>query len=494
MLTQRLSLMVSVALCSSLSLCHADWLRFRGPNGSGISPDSAATPEKWSPTENIKWKLELPGPGVSSPIIVGDRIFVTCYSGYGLDRQNPGDINDLKRHLVCVDRETGQVLWEKSVKAVQPEDPYSGMGVPSHGYASHTPVSDGEHVYVFFGKSGVLAFDLDGNQLWHTSVGTDSDNRRWGSSSSPIVHEDLVIITASAESRALVGLNKKTGEQVWRQETDGVADVWGTPLLVEVDKNRTDLVIGVPYEFWGLNPKSGKLRWYSEAMNTDQYNSSVVEANGVVFGIEGRGGGSAAVKVGGKGDVTETNTVWTGNDTARYGTPLVQDGRVYFFSNGVANCIDAENGESIFKGRLPGSSSSASGGGARPAGFGDGGRPGGDGAPGRDAGRGRPGGDGGDGGAGGRFGGGRGGFGRGGFGGRGGGFGTQDYSSPVAADGKIYYVKSDGTTIVIKAGDEFELVSTNQTTDAKETFSGTPAISDGKIVIRSDKKLYCISQ
>ncbi len=346
-------------------------------------------PPNGVPTENIKWKAELPGSGVSSPIIVGDRVFVTCYSGYGLDRQNPGDINDLKRHLVCVDRKTGDILWQKSVAAVQPEDPYSGMGVPSHGYASHTPVSDGENVYVFFGKSGVLAFDLEGKQLWHKSVGTDSDNRKWGSSSSPIVHDDLVIVTASAEGRALVGLNKKTGEEVWRQETDGLADVWGTPLLVEVEKDRTDLVIGVPYEFWGLNPETGKLRWYSEAMDTDQYNSSVVESNGVVYGIEGRGGGSAAVKVGGKGDVTESNTVWTGNDSARFGTPLVQDGRIYFFSNGVANCINAENGESIFKGRLPGASSAA-GGGGRPGGFGGGGRPGGDGGRGGDAGRGRP--------------------------------------------------------------------------------------------------------
>ena len=393
MFNKRYLLGISATICFSMSLCHADWLRFRGPNGSGISPDSSATPTTWSPTENIKWKAELPGSGVSSPIIVGDRVFVTCYSGYGMDRQDPGDINNLKRHLVCVDRKNGDILWQKSVDAVLPEDPYSGMGVPSHGYASHTPVSDGENVYAFFGKSGVFAFDLEGNQLWQKSVGTESDSRKWGSSSSPVVHDDLVIVTASAEGRALVGLNKKTGEEVWRQETDGLADVWGTPLLVEVEKNRTDLVIGVPYEFWGLNPETGKLRWYSEAMDTEQYNSSVVESNGIVYGIEGRGGGSAAVKVGGKGDVTATNTVWTGNDSARYGTPLVQDGRIYFFSSGVAKCINAEDGESIFEGRLPGAGNAAGRGG--PGGFGGGGgRPGGDGGRGGDARRGQPGADG----------------------------------------------------------------------------------------------------
>ncbi|MCG8649138.1 MAG: PQQ-like beta-propeller repeat protein, partial [Pirellulales bacterium] len=242
---------VSALSCLLISTASADWLRFRGPNGSGISPDSSATPVNWSPTKNLKWKTKLPGPGVSSPIVVGDRVLVTCYSGYGLNRQQPGDINHLKRHLVCIDRASGDLLWERSVKAALPEDPFSGIGVPSHGYASHTPVSDGENVYVFFGKSGALAFDLQGNQLWHKSVGTESDDKRWGSSSSPILYQDLVIITASAESRALVGLNKRTGAEVWRQETDGLTDVWGTPLLVQL-KDRTDLVIGVPYEFWGL--------------------------------------------------------------------------------------------------------------------------------------------------------------------------------------------------------------------------------------------------
>ncbi len=430
----------------------ADWLRFRGPNGSGISGDSAATPTKWSPKENLKWKVPLPGAGVSSPIVVGDRIFVTCYSGYGLDRREPGDINNLMRHLVCVDRKSGDILWDKSIKAAQPEDPYSGMGVPSHGYASHTPVSDGQNVYVFFGKSGVVAYDMEGNEKWTRSVGTDSDRRKWGSSSSPILYKDIVIVTASAESRSLVGLNKETGEQVWRQETDGLTDVWGTPLLAKVE-DRTDLVIGVPYEFWGLNPESGKLRWYSEAMNTDSYNSSVVESDGVIYGIEGRGGGSAAIKAGGKGDVTDANTVWTGSDSARFGTPLVYKNRIYYFSNGVASCISAEDGTSVFKGRLPGSSSSGRGG---SGGFGQGG----------------------------------------GFSGRGGrgGFGSQDYSSPVAADGKVYYVKSNGTTIVLEAGDKFKLLSTNELTDDKEVFSGTPAISNGQIFVRSDKHLYCIAE
>mgnify|MGYP001816125471 FL=1 len=458
---------------------HADWLRFRGPNGSGISEESTPPPTKWSPQENVKWKAELPGPGVSSPIVVGDRVLVTCYSGYGTDRRDPGEITNLKRHLVCVDANSGETRWSKSIDAAQPEDPYTGIGVTAHGYASHTPVSDGERVYAFFGKSGVIAFDLDGTELWRAEVGSGSDDRKWGSSSSPILYEDLVIVTASAESRSLVGLDKATGKEVWRQEADGLSNVWGTPTLVEIESARTDLVLGVPYELWGLNPKTGKLRWYVEAMDTDQYSSSVVESNGVVYGIEGRGGGSIAVKAGGKGDVSESNTIWIGNDSARFGSPLVLDGKIYFFSNGVANCINAADGSSVFKGRLP----SAGSGRDRDVGRGTAGRAeagsrGGGREAGREAGRG----------------GGRGGFGRGGFGGGGGGFGAMDYASPVAAGDKIYFIKSDGTTYVIGAGEEFELLATNKITEETESFGGTPAISGGKLFVRSDKHLYCIAE
>lgn len=173
----RLSLLV--LLSSTLTANAADWLRFRGPNGSGIAPDDKPVPVEWSATKNLKWKTALPGPGSSSPIVVGDRIFVTCWSGYATDGpQSAGDITALKRHLVCVDRATGKILWDKSVPAKQPEEPYGGM-FAQNGYASHTPVSDGKSVFAFFGKSGVHAFDLEGKALWQADVG-DWDDRRGG--------------------------------------------------------------------------------------------------------------------------------------------------------------------------------------------------------------------------------------------------------------------------------------------------------------------------
>ena len=162
-------LIFAFTICLVIPSLHAkDWPRFRGPNGSGIS--DSAVPTEFGKDSQMKWSLELPGRGVSSPIVVGNKVLVTCYSGYGMGGDETGKVEDLQRHLVCVDRNSGETLWTVTEPAALPEDPYSGAGVPAHGYASHTPTSDGERVFAFFGKSGVFAYDLDGNILDTYSV------------------------------------------------------------------------------------------------------------------------------------------------------------------------------------------------------------------------------------------------------------------------------------------------------------------------------------
>lgn len=465
-----------VSLLSGLlaATMASDWPRFRGPNGSGVSPDKTPAPVHWSPTENVRWKVELPGAGSSSPIVVGDRVFVTCYSGYGLDRQNPGDMQNLRRHLVCVDRRSGTILWTATVEPYLPEDPYQG-NFTQHGYASHTPVSDGEHVYCFFGKTGVVAFDMEGKQLWRTQVGTESNPQGWGTASSPILYNDLVIVTAAAESQALVALNKRTGEEVWRAEAAGLTGVWATPVLVKVSEERTDLAIMVPNEIWGLNPATGKLRWYSQGTRTNTVCSSLVAVDDLLIGIESMGGGSVAVRAGGSGDVTPTHVAWTGRDNNRISTPVAVDGRVYFVNNRVVTCLSAKTGERIFQARLEG--------GRPPAGPGAGRVAGGGGQPpagGSAAGGGPP----------------RGPGGRGGLAGRGGmgGFGGGDYASPVVADGKIYFLTRNGDMFVLRVSDQFEQLAVNRVTTENEDFSATPALSDGQIFVRSNRYLYCVAQ
>jgi outer membrane protein assembly factor BamB len=430
-----------------------DWARFRGPNGSGVSAEEAAPPVTWDAQQNIKWKVDLPGPGLSSPIVVGQRVLLTCWSGYGTEASNSQ--NDLRRHLLCIDRTTGQTLWQRTVEPTLPEDEFGGM-FAENGYASHSPVSDGERVYVFFGKTGALAFDLDGNQLWHAPLGTESDPRGWGSAASPILHEELLIVTASAESEALVALNKRTGEQVWRKEASGFSGTWGTPVLVQVDDSRTDLVVSVPGELWAFDPASGKLRWYCEAPTSNPVSASAIAHEGIVYVIGARQGGSIAVRAGGDGDVSQSHVVWTGNDRIGVGTPLYHDERLYWVASGVATCVDASTGQRIYQSRLGRTEADTE------ANVGEG-------QEGRRAG----------------FGGGRGG---------GGGMRGQDYSSPVAVADKLYFVSRSGVAHVLALGPEFRQLASNTFAEADEQFSASPAISDGELFIRSNRRLYCIAQ
>ncbi len=479
--------LVACALFAATASAHCgDWPRFRGPNGAGVPDDGQAPPVEWSDTQNLKWKTALPGPGISSPIVVGDRVFVTCWSGYAVGGRDLGNQEDLKRHLVCVDRGTGTIRWSSTVAAVLPEDRYGGMFAEC-GYAAHTPVSDGERVYAFFGKSGVVAYDMGGNELWRKSVGTGRDGRGWGTASSPILFENLLIVPAAIEGHALVAFDKVSGEQAWKAEADGFASTWGSPLLVELPEGRTDLVMGVPGEIWGFDPRTGKLRWYCESPSQDSMCSSVVAHDGVVYAIEGMAGGSIAVRAGGKGDVSQSHVVWSGRDPGRISTPVTYNGRLYAISRNAVRSLDAATGKQLAQTRLE--RSSASGGEGRPQVAGDG-RPqaGEDGRPQAGPGRGGPGRGG--------PGGGRPGFG--GFGGGGGGFGGgmggQDYSSPVIAADTLYYVFRSGEVAVLKLGEEIEQIGTNRFASDGGDFSASPAISDGELFIRSNTHLYCVAE
>ncbi len=420
-----------------------DWNRFRGPNGSGISADAMRPPVTWSPQSNVKWKAALPGAGASCPIVVGDHIFLSCYSGYGESRDNLGNMQNLKRHVVCVNRADGSIAWSKTIDAVLPEDEFSGMGVPEHGYASHTPVSDGENVYFFLGKSGVYAFDFEGNQLWHKSVGTDSDERKWGSAASPILHEDVLVVPAIAESRKIYGLNKQTGEEVWTQDNNGgINSTWCTPAIVKVDDQRTDIVMGIPNQIIGLDPQTGSIRWFCNDVPSDSFYSSIVEHDGIIYAAVGNrtGGGSLAVKAGGEGDVTGSHVVWNGSTRNSYGTPVIHGDNLFLVARNIMTTIriaDGSEGEKI--------------------------RVGGGAASGEARGQGR----------------------------RRGGPGGGDYASPIVAGGKLYFVKRNGDTHVFDAATMQEL-TINKVTEDAEDFAATPAVSDGQIFLRSNKHLYCV--
>lgn len=425
-----LNLLASGILITSgtASLDAAEWPQFRGPRGSAIAAD-AQPPTTWSTTQNLAWKVDLPGPGSSSPIVSGERVFVTCYSGYGVEK-GVGSPEDLRRHLICLERRSGKILWDRPVPAELPEDPYRGY-LTEHGYASSTPVTDGERVYVFFGKTGALAFDVEGTQLWKVSLGKASSNRRWGSGASPVLYRDTVIVNAAEESRSVYALDKLTGQEVWQAEGDSLELCFGTPVLVDHDDGRTDLVLALPGELWGMNPGTGKLRWYAESGLDGNVSPSVSASEGVVYAMGGYPRtGSVAVRADGKGDVTDSHVLWSSRDASYVPTPVVRDGRVMVVSDrGFATCLEAESGKLLYKERLP----EVSGGGSF-------------------------------------------------------------YASPVLANGLLYAVSRRNGTFVIKAGSDYELVARNQLTGDDSDFNATPAIAGRQLFLRSNQTLYCIER
>jgi outer membrane protein assembly factor BamB len=404
-------------LLASAPAADADWMQFRGPGGLGVS-DEKGTPVKWGSGEGIAWQVDLPGPGASSPIVVGDRILVTCYTGFGL-APNEGDQKDLRRHLLCLDRNSGKELWKKTFEPKLPEHKYQGEG-SYHGYAASTPISDGQRLYVFFGKSGVFCFDLDGKELWQASVGDGING--WGSGGSPVLFGNLLIVNASVESGSLVALDKSTGKEVWRAK--GVNAAWNSPLLVE-EKGRSEVIVSSEGRLLSFNPADGQPLWNADGVHR-YVCPSVVAHDGVVYAIGG-GHTSLAVRMGGSGDVTESHGVWRKEKGSNVGSPIYHEGHLYWASDGggMMYCQDATTGDFVYEKRLE----------PRPGNI---------------------------------------------------------WSSPVLADGKLYIVSQHEGAYVVAARPEFELLAHNQFADDNSRTNASPAVHRGQLLLRTDKRLYCI--
>ena len=336
-----------VSLCIivfSIQVVHADnWPQFRGPGGLGIS-EAQNLPVTWSETENLAWKTAMPGYGSSSPIALDGKIYVTCYSGYGMGR-NRGRMEDLRLHVVCVDRQTGKILWDEKIKPILPES----KSVRDHGYAAQTPTTDGEHLYVFFGKSGVFKLDLNGNQIWQTSVGTEVHG--WGSGTSPVLYENLVIVNASVESGMLMAINKASGEIAWRAE--GMERSWNTPHLVKTPNGKDELAVTVKGWIFGFDPKTGKELWRCAAID-DYICPSIVSHEGILYALGGRRSKAVAVRSGGRGDVTATHKLWQADVGANVSSPVVHDGHLYWVSDRIrtAYCLSLSDGSVKYTERI----------------------------------------------------------------------------------------------------------------------------------------------
>jgi outer membrane protein assembly factor BamB len=323
-----------------------EWPQFRGAGGKGVS-ESRGLPVTWSAQENLAWKTALPGPGSSSPIIVNGRVFLTCYTGYNVPGEPGGSPDQLARHVLAIDAQSGKVLWSKPFPAKLPEQPRIRE---NHGYASSTMAADAERLFAFFGKSGACALDHDGNQLWHADVGSNLNG--WGSGASPVVYGDLLIVNASIESESLVALDKKTGKEVWR--AGGVRDAWNVPIIVSRPGGKDELVVAMFRKVLGFDPKTGEQLWSCDT-GIDWYMvPSLVAHDDVVYCIGGRTGGALAVRVGGRGDVTRTHRVWTGRRGSNVSSPVYHDGHLYWMHENqeIAYCAEARTGQVVYEERV----------------------------------------------------------------------------------------------------------------------------------------------
>lgn len=404
----------------------AQWPQFRGPEGNGVA-EASNLPVEFSETKNLKWRTALLGPGSSSPIVVGDKVFVTCFTGYGVD--SDATPTDLVRHLVCISLADGAIQWSTAFKCEATPDRYGGY-LRDHGYASSTPASDGKLIFVFAGQSGVYAFDLEGKQRWRHSVGTQSAMNKWGSAASLIVYNGKVLVNANAESSKIYALNTENGEVIWEATAESGFGSWATPVLAKAKDGRIELLINVPYEVWSMNPDNGKLNWYAMATGRGPVNPTVVVQDGVVFALGSRGGGSVAIKMGGKDDVSETNVRWKSRANSYVPSPIVHGDYLYVISDsGIVNCINTSDGKEVYQARL-------------------------DGAGGRSA----------------------------------------VYASPVLADDKIYVTTRRNGVVVLAAGGEFKQLARNVFSEDNSLFNGSPAVVGDSLLIRSDKFLYRIGK
>ncbi len=325
-----------------------DWPSFRGARGLGVA-EAKGLPTEWSSKSNIVWKQELVGLGTSTPIVWGDQIYLTCYSGYAESIDEPGDMHDLVRHVVALNRKTGSVAWKKAFKAKMPESKYRSGNDSRHGYASSTLATDGEHLFVFFGISGVYCLDMDGNEIWNTDVGNGTHG--WGSATSPLLYKNLVIVNASIESKSMVALDKTTGKEVWR--FPGIKSCWSSPMLVDVG-DKQELVLNMPRKLAGFDPDTGKQLWHCKGIPDGYVCPSVISHDGIVYTIGGRKNTAIAVRAGGRGDVTETHVIWTARKGSNVSSPVYLDGYLYWYheSRGMAYCLNAETGEVVYGERL----------------------------------------------------------------------------------------------------------------------------------------------
>ncbi len=434
-------------------LVAQDWPGFRGPLRNGVATE-CDPPLTWSDSENLRWKADLPGPGSSSPIVVGDRVIVTCYTGFGAHLDDGGRREDLQLHVLCFGRDDGAPLWSAEFAGALQREPRA-VQINEHGFSTPTPASDGESVFVYLGPAGVACLALeDGEVRWTAPAGErDADAEpatnsvvregqtlelHWGAASSPLLHRDLVIVNCSEESHSIRAFDRADGSLRWSRGSSNLEGCAISPVVVGTDDDET-LIITLGGEVWGLEPSTGALRWSVETGTRGGMSPTPVTDGETVFTFGGDGKSTAlhitapeapppAQADGEQPDegteaAADPRVVWRGENLG-IPSPILHDGKLLLVrTNGMAACLDANDGQQLLEERLEGRTSSV-------------------------------------------------------------------YASPVMAADRIYVVSRKRGTFVYSADGEFELLAHNRLEDDGQC-NASPALSGRDLFLRSDNALYC---
>ena len=414
------------------------WPQWRGPLDSGVAP-YGKPPVEWSESTNVRWKVEIPGRGSSTPIIWENLVFVLSAvptgeqigSGGGfvtrLRRRFTGGVaaTQMQRFMVlAIDRRDGHVIWERMAVEELPHEGTHQTG----SWASSSAVTDGEVVCAFFGSRGLYCYDFDGRLLWKTDLGDMRIRMGFGEGASPTLYRDLVIVLWDHEGESfIVALDKRNGQERWRTARDEMTS-WSSPLLVELEQGA-QVVTSATGAVRGYDVNTGRLLWQGEGVTLNAIPSPVA-ADGVVFVTGGyRGSRLAAIDLSmARGDIRRSGAVlWSDDrDTPYVSSPLVHDGLLYILksNSGLLTVLDTRTGKRRYgPERLPGIRSV--------------------------------------------------------------------YASPVVADGRLYVSSREGTTLVLRAGSAFEILATNKLNDG---FDASLAIVGDEIYLRGQHYLYCIAE
>ncbi len=432
----------------------ADWLQWRGPHATG-AVEQGSPPVAWSDTENVKWKLEVPGSGASTPIVIGDLVIVLSAiqtgreaeppavvapgaeavaeesprrrrgggGGGGGRRNDPTPTQFVQFCVIAVDRHSGEVQWQTVVREEVPHEGHHN----DHGYASNSPVSNGEHIYAFFGSQGLYCLNLEGEVQWERDFGRMTTRGGFGEGSSPALHGDVLVVNWDHEGDDfIVAVDKNTGEDLWRRDRDEPTS-WATPLIIE-HNGTTQAVVSATNRVCSYDLATGDVIWEIGGMTTNVIPSPVTDGERVYLLSGFRGAALLAVDLGHTGDLTGTDAVaWSHDRSTPYvPSPLLSGDRLYFFAGnaGTLSCFDTD-GQVL----LDGERIAELLGGV--------------------------------------------------------------YASPVAADGRVYLIGRSGMVVVMQDGAPFEVLATNQLDDR---FDASAAIVGDQLFLRGQRYLYCIAE